>query len=239
MRNVSGMIFMLAVFCLWAMVPAHAQDERSVPTMDVTGQASITVPPNQASIFFAVETSEPRAALALEKNTKLTDRVIRELKKAAGKDTEISTSSFTLQPLYEREKDSGSRSSAIVPKAYRVNHSIIVKTPALDTIGELIDAAVSAGATRVSSLSFSRSDNDELQKQTAARALENAMENAKVLARSAGLDLKEITYIQFVPNIVQPRGGEAVLAEGDALMPILPGQVVIDSYVNVTFELGR
>lgn len=239
MRKVSGMICLLTALCLVFPIPASAQDGQPGPAMDVTGQAMVMVPPNQASIAFAVETSEIRAASALEKNAKITDKVIRALKKAAEGGLDVSTSSFTLQPLYEREKEPGAKTAVTAPRGYRVSTSIIVKTLKLDTVGELIDAAVSSGATRVGSLSFSRSDSAELQKQTAASALENAMENAKALAQAAGLVLKEITHIQFVPNIVQPGGMEMALAEGDAIVPITPGQIVVESYVNVTYELAR
>ncbi|MGI6398334.1 MAG: SIMPL domain-containing protein [Desulfomonilia bacterium] len=70
-------------------------------------------------------------------------------------------------------------------------------------------------------------------------ALANAIENAKVLAKAAGLNLKGITYIQFVPNMMQPGGMELALAEGEAVTPILPGQINVESYVNLTYEIAR
>jgi uncharacterized protein YggE len=227
-----------ALFALLTL-PAGAQDRQPGMSMDVTGQAVMSVAPNQAVITFTVETSEAKAASAVEKNARLSDRVIRSLKQTAEQDIFLSTSSFHIQPLYEREKKPDTSISALTPKAYRVSNSIVVKTGRVEKIGELIDAAVAAGTTRVGSLSFSRSDSDALQRQAAARALENAVENAKILAKTAGLSLKGITYIQFVPNMMQPGGMEIALAAGEAVTPILPGQITIESYVNLTYEIAR
>ncbi len=227
-----------ALFALLTL-PAGAQDRCPGMSMDVTGQAVMSVAPNQAVITFTVETSEAKASSAVERNAKLADRVIRALKQKAEQDITLSTSSFHIQPVYEREKKPDASNSGFTPKAYRVSNSIVVKTGRIERIGELIDTAVSAGATRVGSLSFSRSDSDELQRQAAAMALENAVENAKVLAKAAGLNLKGITYIQFVPNMMQPGGMELALAEGQVVTPILPGQITVESYVNVTYEIAR
>ena len=235
-----GLIIVLMTLLMWFPLPAGAQEQLPGMSMDVTGQAVIRVPPDQAVIVFSVETSGPKAATALEKNAQLTDKVIQVLKKTAGKDAAVSTSSFHVHPVYdEREDGQGVKHAAPAPRAYRVRNSIAVETRRMDGIGELIDAAVAAGATRVGSLSFSRSDGVSLQRQAAAMALKNAIENAKVLAQAADISLKGITYIQFVPNMIHPGGAEMIMAEGDVLTPVIPGQITVESYVNVTYELAR
>ncbi len=234
-RTIGVLVVLFALLTL----PAGAQDRQPGTSMDVTGQAVMSVAPNQAIITFTVETSEAKAASAVERNAKLSDRVIRALKQKAEQDITLSTSSFHIQPIHVRENKPDASSSGFTPKAYRVSNSIVIKTGRIERIGELIDAAVAAGATRVGSLSFSRSDSDVLQRQAAAMALENAVENAKVLAKAAGLSLKGITYIQFVPNMMQPGGMELALAEGEAVTPILPGQITVESYVNLTYEIAR
>jgi uncharacterized protein YggE len=224
-----------ALFALLTL-PAGAQDRQPGMSMDVTGQAVMSVAPNQAIITFTVETTDAKAASAVEKNAQRADRVIRALNQKAEKDINLSTSGFHIQPIYERDKKPDASISGLTPKAYRVSNSIVVKTGRIERIGELIDAAVAAGTTRIGYLSFSRSDSDILQRQAAAMALENAVENAKVLAKAAGLSLKGITYIQFVPNMMQPGGIELALAEGEAVTPILPGRITVESYVNLTYE---
>lgn len=239
MRREYRTIGVLTALFVLLSLPVGAQDRQPGMSMDVTGQAVMSVAPNQAVITFTVETTEAKAGSAVERNAKLADRVIRALKQKAEQDITLSTSSFHIQPVYEREKKPDASSSGFIPKAYRVSNSIVVKTGRIERIGELIDAAAAAGTTRVGSLSFSRSDSDALQRQAAAMALENAVENAKVLAKAAGVSLKEITYIQFVPNMMQPGGTELALAEGEAVTPILPGQITVESYVNLTYEIAR
>lgn len=239
MRKCYHTIGVLTALFVLLTLPAGAQDRQPVMSMDVTGQAVMSVAPNQAIITFTVETADAKAASAVKKNAQLADGVIRALKQKAEQDITLSTSGFHIQPVHERDKKTDASSSGFIPKAYRVSNSIVVKTGRIERIGELIDAAVAAGATRIGSLSFSRCDSDELQRQAAAMALANAIENAKVLAKAAGLNLKGITYIQFVPNMMQPGGMELALAEGEAVTPILPGQINVESYVNLTYEIAR
>jgi uncharacterized protein YggE len=131
------------VFMLCMYAAACAQDKPQAPAIDVTGRGVITAEPNMATITFSVETSEKKAADALKKNAAGTKALMDALKMASKEEAEITTSKFSLFPLYE--KDSGRQR----PDAYRVNNSVIVKTPEIDEVGTLIDAAVDAGANRI------------------------------------------------------------------------------------------
>ena len=185
-----GIIVLLTALFAWLPATAGAQDQQPGRSMDVTGQAVVSAEPNLAVVSFSVETSSAKAASCLKENSKITEVVIRALRGAAGAGAEISTSSFSLQPIYGREKNTQDKRADHAPEAYRVSNSISVKTGRIDGVGELIDAAVAAGATRVNGVTFSRSDGNELQKKAAEMALKNAVENAQVLARAAGVRLR-------------------------------------------------
>jgi uncharacterized protein YggE len=232
-----GIIGLLTALLIWLPAAAGAQNQPPARSMDVTGQAVVSTEPDLAVASFTVETSSAKAASTLKENSRITQGVIRALKQAAGPGAEVSTSRFSLQPVYGREKKSSDQGGGHVPEAYRVTNAISVKTSRVDGLGELIDAAAAAGATRVHGITFSRSDSDELQRQAAETALKNAVENAEVLAKAAGVRLKGITYIQFVPTMMQPGGARITMAEGDSLTPVIPGQISFESYVNLTYEL--
>ena len=226
------------VFMTGLYAAACAQDKPQIPTIDVTGKGVITAEPNIATITFSVETSEKKAATALRKNAVQAKALIDALK-TASKEAEITTSNFSLYPLYEKDSAIKERTGRPSPDAYRVNNSVIVKTPGIDTVGTLIDAAVDAGANRIGSLSFSRSDHDQLIKQAAAKALENAMEYGEELAKAAGLTIKRILHIQYVPGGAAYGYQEMALAEERIPTPITPGRILIESFVNVTFEVEQ
>lgn len=221
------------------LVPLAVCAQNGVPgaIIDVTGKGVITAAPNQASISFSIENADTRAESALKRNTELTGKVMVALKKLSIKDLTISTSSYIIHPLYDRDREIFEKSGRAVPRGYRVRNSIMVKTARLDRMGSIIDAAVAAGAGRVGALTFLRSDRDLLEKQAAAKALENAIDCARRLAKTAGLELGRIRSIQYLPDDLESGGEEALQAEEP--VHIVPDRVSFRAYVSVTFELAR
>jgi uncharacterized protein YggE len=231
-------IWSCIIFLTGMHAVACAQDKPQVPTIDVTGKGVILAEPDTVTITFSVETSEKNAAEALKKNAVQTKALMDALKTTSDK-AEITTSNFSLYPLYEKDSAIKERTGRPSPDGYRVNNSVIVKTPRIDTVGTLIDAAVDAGANRIGSLSFSRSDHDLLVKQAAAKALENAMDYGEELAKAAGLTIRRILYIQHAPGGTVYDYPVMAMAEERVPTPITPGQVSVESFVNVTFEVEQ
>ena len=227
------------VFMTGLCAAACAQDKPQIPTIDVTGKGVIMAEPNIATITFSVETSEKKAAEALKKNAAGTKALMNALNTASKQEASITTSNFSLYPVYEKNSGMKEKTGRPHPDEYRVNNTVIVKTSRIDGVGTLIDAAVDAGANRIGSLSFSRSDHDQLIKQAAAKALENAMEYGEELAKAAGLTIKRILHIQYVPGGAAYGYQEMALAEERIPTPITPGRIPIESFVNVTFEVEQ
>lgn len=234
-----GLIVVLMVLTLCAPSVICSQDKGPASVIEVTGHALLTVPPNQASITFAVENSEPGVETAIMKNSEFSSSLMTALKKISDKKTVISTSNFTLQPQYEREKDSFGKTGRLLPKSFKVSNVVLVRTSRLDRLGAYIDTAVSAGATKIGGLAFSRDDMDQLQKQAASKALEDAVDSAVKLAKTAGLRINGIQNIQYIPTRVEAGRGNALLAEAAVTPVVIAGDISIESFVNVTFELAR
>ena len=229
----------IALFILFPMT-VYAEDKVSPAVIEVTGHAVITAVPNLVSIVLSVENSDSRAENALRKNSDLTTKVIASLKKVSGKDTTISTSSFTILPMYDSDRDLSDKAVKLTPRSYRVENSVFLKTTRIDRLGAYIDAAVVAGSSRIGSVVFSRDDMDLLQKQAASKALENAMDIAKKLAKTAGLNIKRIKFIQYMPNNTESDSdGPAQTQTDDTIQEQTgPKELSFESYVSVTFELG-
>ena len=231
-------IWSCIIFLTGMHAVACAQDKPEIPTIEVTGKGVIWAEPDMVTITFSVETSEKKAAEALKKNAAQTKALMDALKTASD-NAEISTSNFSLYPLYEKDSSIKERTGRPTPDAYRVNNSVIVKTPGINTVGALIDVAVDAGANRIGSLSFSRSDHDLLVKQAAAKALENAMEYGEELAKTAGLTIRRILYIQHAPGGAVYDYPVMAMAEERVPTPITPGRISVESFVNVIFEMEQ
>jgi len=237
MRKPYLYLFITVILMAGLHAGAYAQDQTQLPTIDVTGKGTIIVEPNTAVITFSVETSEKKAEDALKKNAQQMKTLMDAIKNATAEQATISTSNFNVYPLYERDSGSKSRTAMQSPVAYRVNNSLTVKTSGIEEIGLLIDTAVDAGANRIGSLSFTRDDLDRLQRQAAAKALENAMEYGEELAKTAGLAIKKILYIHYVPGGAVYDYQRMALAEEGVPTPVSPGRIPVESYVNVSFSV--
>jgi len=228
-------LFISIVIFFAAGVPpaAYAQDNPQIPTIDVTGRATIKVEPNMAVITFSIETTDEKAAGALNKNAKQMKALLQAMKETAGDRATISTSNFSVYPLYDRKVETNGG-----PVSYRVTNSLSVETDRIEKTGFLIDTAVNAGANRIGSLSFTRSDLDQFQRQAAAKALENAMEYGEELAKTAGLAIEKILSIKYAPGRTPYNHQRLAFAEEGAGTPVSPGSIPVESYVDVSFAVN-
>lgn len=152
-------------------------------TISVTGQASTAVKPDRLNINFGVEVQKPTAKEALDENTAKMNEVIAAIKSAGLSDGDISTSQFSIYPVYEsyQDKETGAYKQKLI--GYSVSNIVHVKTSKLDLASDVIDAAVDAGANRVDSVFFSLSS--EKQKQVSDDLLAEAITNARSKAEKA------------------------------------------------------
>jgi len=104
---------------------------------------------------------------------------------------DIKTQYFNIYPVRSWQNDV----ETLV--GYRVSNIVTVKIREIDTTGSIIDAVAQAGGdyTRVNSISFTVDDPTEYYDEAREKAMENAGEKAKQLAKLAKIDLGNPTYI--------------------------------------------
>ena len=214
---------------------AFAQETSSLSTIEVTGSAKVLATPNVATISFAVETNFSKADDAVRANAERTERVLKALRSVCEKEAEIRTSGFSLKAVYDKGK-------RLHPSGYRVTNIVLLQTKELDKLGTFIDEASEEGASRIGSLVFSSSNEEQFKIEAAKKALNQAMGNAEDLAKAAGLKIRRIIKISYVPTEKRPlrqRLGEAQLLGGGVQTPIEIGQIPIESHVNMVFEVYK
>ena len=104
----------------------------------------------------------------------------------------------------------------------------------LGDAGDVVDAAVGAGANQVSGPDLLVSDQDAAYRAALKAAVADARSKAEALAGAAGSTLGKITAI------VEGGGAMPLPATGarDVAVPIEPGTQEIQASVSVTFALG-
>ena len=127
---------------------------------------------------------------------------------------------------------------------YSVDNTVSVTVRNLDKLGDLLDAAIEAGANSIYSIQFDVEDKTEANKDARVLAVENAKMQAEDLAGVSGVTLGDIQNISYYESGTQPyyydaygygKGGGGG-AEASTV-PIQPGQLAITVTVNMTYTI--
>lgn len=207
---------------------------RSAPAADaspggitVLGTGSANVILNHASFAFGTVSQAATANAALAASSQSIARVIAALKRAGVAQADIQTSDVSLSP---RMNDNGNE---IV--GYTAANTVTATIRKLGDAGDVVDAAVGAGANQVYGPNLLASDQDTAYRNALKEAVANARAKAETLAAASSSTLGTITAIV--------EGGGAMplpMAVGakDSSVPIEPGTQKIEATVSVTFALG-
>jgi uncharacterized protein YggE len=207
---------------------SYASEEAIPATIEVVGRATIMVIPNMATLSFAVETSATTAKQAAGENARKSNKLLKALREVAAKEVKIKTSGFNLTPIYDKD-------SRLRPKGYRARNAVLLETKNIDKLGIFIDEASRVGVSRIGSLTFSTDRDEELRKEAAVKAVQQAKTVAEDLAKAAGLTIKRINKISYSPGgPVRPYRMEAMAAA--VRTPIEAGEMSIEESVHVVFE---
>ncbi|HLX20057.1 MAG TPA: SIMPL domain-containing protein [Gaiellaceae bacterium] len=205
---------------------AATTDPSSTDSVTVTGTGSVTAVPDQAEFDFTVTTKGTTASDALGANGKTTSAVIAAVEKTGVDESDIQTQGVSLDPT--------TSSDGTKITGYTASDTIAVTKLAIGKSGDVIDAAVGAGANGVSGPSLSVSSQDDLYAQALKAAVVQAKSKAQALAGAAGRTLGEVTTIV--------EGGSTPplpFAEGAAkgATPVEAGTEQIQATVTVTYAL--
>jgi uncharacterized protein YggE len=207
---------------------AHsAPADTSSGGITVLGTASANLIPNRASFAFGTVSQAATANAALAASSQSVARVIAALKKAGVAQADIQTADVSLSP---RMNDNGDE---IV--GYTASNTVTATVRKIGDAGDVVDAAVGAGANQVSGPNLLASDQDAAYRNALERAVADARAKAETLATASSSTLGKITAIV--------EGGGAIpmpVAVGakDSSLPIEPGTQKIEATVSVTFALG-
>jgi uncharacterized protein YggE len=190
-----------------------------------TGAANVT--PDRASFGFGTVSQAATANAALAASSQAVARVIAALKKAGVAQPDIQTSEVSLSPRMNDKGDGivGYTASNTVTATIRKNGD-----------GDIVDAAVGAGANQVFGPNLLASDQDAAYRSALKGAVADARAKAETLATASSSTLGKITAI------VEGGGGAVpmpmAVGTRDSSVPIEPGTQKIEATVSVTFAFG-
>lgn len=203
-------------------------------SLQVTGSAVVTGDPDVAYITLGVETRDPSAEVAAEENANRMAQVFAALKALGLTDNDLATSGYNVYSS-EQVQNRGTQDEMTIT-TYHVQNRINVTTRDLTGVGQIIDAAVTAGANQVQGVLFDIEDKQTMQLKALSNAVEQGMAKAKVMAQSAGVTLGGLAlmnenYSSYAPMV------SAMALRADSAMgtTISPGNVEVSATVNLEF----
>lgn len=169
----------------------------------VTAEGKITAPPDIATVDFSVQStiSKNIGDIVKDGNTKM-NAIIAALKVLKIDAKDIQTNQYQLNPVYNYPVVTNSLASGMTTSAtqtvlqgYQLTQGITIKIRDLNTVGDVIQAAIAAGANQAGGVSFTLDDQDALRAQARALAITKAIDKAKTIAQQSGLKLGELINV--------------------------------------------
>ena len=152
----------------------------------VTGTGRVALRPDTGVIDVGVEARAARLADATaEVDRKMRD-VLAGVKALGVRDADVRTTVYAVDPIAE-PRQAGDASARIV--GYRVSNVVQVRARAVDGLGKIADAAVTAGANVVRNVHFTLDDPSRAEAEARALAMQDATARARQIAAAAGVTL--------------------------------------------------
>ncbi|MEK7406952.1 MAG: SIMPL domain-containing protein [Acidobacteriota bacterium] len=208
------------------------------PYVRATGEATVSVRPDQAQIDIGVVTEAATAQAAGAQNATRLEAVLAELRKALGAGAEIKSSGYSLNPNRRYPKDGGQP----VIVGYTATNVVQVKTKDLAGVGKVIDLATQSGANAIHGLYFTLKDEQAARAKALGEATLKARSQAEAMAAALGLKiLRVISIEQGEPMMIRPLREMPMARMAEAMAaptPVEPGTIDVRATVTVTAELG-
>ncbi|MCX6079861.1 MAG: SIMPL domain-containing protein [Chloroflexi bacterium] len=235
-----SLTILIAVFlsaCGPIALPVSSASQTTPRALTVSGAGKVSLKPDIAYIYVGIHTEKPGAAEAVAENNTNTQKLIDALKTTGVDANDIQTTNFSIWQNTQYGPD-GKPSSA----NYAVDNTVYLTVRNLGQLGDLLDAAVKAGANNINSIQFDVADKTKALSAARTEAVKTAKQQADELAAAAGVKLGDIQSIQYTDGspspIFQGKGmgaGGAVAA--DVAVPINPGQMEITVTVTMSYEI--
>lgn len=224
--------------CFFGLTVALAQAEPAPHAeIVVVGHAEKSFKPDYALIQMGTTTQSPSPSEAMEQSNKVIQKVLQNLKENFKLDDKnIQTSTIDLRYIEPYDRGKGSQSAY-----YRARNILTVKVQDLSMVGNILQQALIAGLDHVEDLKFGISSEQEIKSALNAKAIEDAFEQAKVLADAAHVKLGRVVYVSPQNQYVAFRtlkGAQLGLNPTNmSSVPIASGQLTIRSSVDVKFNI--
>jgi uncharacterized protein YggE len=230
-RSLSKILIALAALALLAPASGAAQGR----TVAATGEATLRVANDTAGVGFSVSRERRSRGAALQAVSAGLRNVIAATEQVPGVGAgDVSTGRVSVRAVHRGKRT-----------VYRAAEGIAVTLHQPKRAGDLVDAAIGAGASGVSGPRFFVGDTEAAFRRALAAAFDAAKAQAGTLASQAGGTLGAAISVDegdgaelFSAGFVDDKSeGEGPPADNAAPVPTRPGHSTVTATVHAVFEL--
>jgi uncharacterized protein YggE len=209
-------------------------------TITVSGNATVTSPPDEAVIVLTLENDAPMAPAAMDATSAQSNQLLAKLKGLGIEDAAIQTSSVTLYPVRTYDPTTGKETLT----GYRAQNSVKVTLKDAATVAKVLAASVEAGVTLVSGPDWRLRDDSQAVNEALKQAVAHARGQAEALAIAGGVSIGDVISIAEgsvqLPVPVYGLSSGAAADSGKVTPPAVSGGTLdVTATVTITYALKR
>ncbi|PSQ96150.1 MAG: SIMPL domain-containing protein [Bacteroidetes bacterium SW_9_63_38] len=219
----------------------RAQEVAEPPrTVRVSGENSVTVAPDQATVRFGIVSRAETAEEARRQNAEAAKSAMNAVRALDVPDEKMRMESLRLQPRREYNPETREHEE----KGYEATRQAVVELSDLEQLPRLVTTVVQQGASRVDGISYGLSDRSSVRDEALRKAARRARDKAELLATTLEAELGPVEQIQeqsFGVDQPSPRVEMRAKAASSDAAPApdayAAGEIEVNATVQVTFVL--
>jgi uncharacterized protein YggE len=227
-------MILAALLAAAATTAAFAQEATNV--VITTGEAIVQRAPDRAFVTIASEARAKASREAQRQNADTMAAVRQRLTQAGIATDAVRTLGIDLQQEFDFPQ--GRR----VPREYVARNTIEVRIDDLARVGDVLDAAVQAGASSSGGVRFDLRDRSGAEREALRLAVADARARADAAAAGAGRTIDRIVKVEDTRDgpVIIPRQMVGVMARAEAAAtptPVEAGTIEIRARVTLTASM--
>lgn len=246
---VTALIFLLTLIPVYSVCAAE-EEEEAHRLISTNGEAKILVNPDSARVFLGIETMSQTISVARDENARNIKQVMEALKSLKIKDMKTKAPSYNVSLVKEREHDATKlgRLPSIIGYKVTQNFTVLIQNNDPKVLSKdaasIIDTALNNGVNIISEVMFFKEDDSKDKREALKLAVQDAITNAKTIADTAGVSIKDYTLISSSTNYVLHRNQMRQMMNvaapgmgGGADTTLVAGQITINGQVSLSCSL--
>ena len=207
-------------------------------TITVVGKSGMEATPDVAKVSLGVSSRAATPSIAREENTAAINATLAALAEMGIEEKDIQTTNMNMWNNYDSNGNL---------TGYRMSTDLTVYVRDITKTGDVVDAAIAAGANELNGVSYLLSNEDEMYNTALADAIALARTKAEVLAEAAGKTVGPVKKVDETSRAVATvRNYDEAAANPDVgsgskmesvRTTIRPGSSTVSAEAQVVFEM--